>query len=60
MSSYFQTTNTIAYVIIALAGIVIGIISLVWMFTNSDYGPNQYGPNPKGEGNPTEDVTIAQ
>ena len=55
MSSYFQTTNTTAYVIITLVGIVIGIISLVWMFTNSDYGPNQYGPNPKGEGNPIEE-----
>ena len=29
-----------------------------WMFTNSDYGPNQYGPNPKGEGNPTEEQTT--
>ena len=61
MSSYFQTTNTVAYAIAALAGAVIGIISLVWMFTNSDYGPNQYGPNPKGEGNPIEEqITPAE
>ena len=53
-----QTTNTLAYIIIALTCFVIIIISLVWMFTNSDYGPNQYGPNPKGEGNPTEEQTT--
>ena len=53
-----QTTNTLAYIIIALICFVIIIISLVWMFTNSDYGPNKYGPNPKGEGNPTEEVSM--
>ena len=53
-----QTTNTIAYIIFALICFVIIIISLVWMFTNSDYGPNKYGPNPKGEGNPTEEQTT--
>ena len=55
-----QNTNTLAYIIIALICFVIIIISLVWMFTNSDYGPNQYGPNPKGEGNPTEEVSSVQ
>ncbi|MBR6991828.1 MAG: DUF805 domain-containing protein [Bacteroidales bacterium] len=58
ISSYIQGTNTVVYILIALAGFVICIISLVWMFTNSDYGPNQYGPNPKGEGNPTEEQTT--
>ena len=55
-----QNTNTLAYIIIALICFAIIIISLVWMFTNSDYGPNQYGPNPKGEGNPTEEVSSVQ
>ena len=52
ISTYIQGSNTIAYIILSLACLVICIISLVWMFTNSQYGPNQYGPNPKGEGNP--------
>lgn len=46
-----QTTSTVAYFLFVLIALAIGIISLVWMFTNSDYGPNQYGPNPKDEGN---------
>ena len=58
ISQYSLQTNTLAYIIIALFCFVIIIISLVWMFTNSDYGPNQYGPNPKGEGNPTEEQTT--
>ena len=47
--------NTVAYGVIYLVIIAIYILFLVWMFTNSDYGPNKYGPNPKGEGNPTEE-----
>lgn len=58
ISSMFQETNLLAYILLALAALVICIISLVWMFTNSDYGPNQYGPNPKDEGNPTEEVST--
>ena len=30
----------------------------LWMlFANSDYGPNEYGPNPKGKGN-NEDINY--
>lgn len=36
-----------------ILSLVIMIWFLVWMFTNSQYGPNEYGLNPKGEGNPT-------
>ena len=56
VAQYLQVTSTIAYRILALVSLVICIIGLVWMFTNSEYGPNKYGPNPKGEGNPTEEV----
>ena len=34
----------------------ISILSLVWMFTNSQYGPNKWGPNPKGEDNTPEEM----
>ena len=51
IASIFQTTNVGLYLGLALASLVICIISLVWMFTDSQYGPNKYGPNPKGEGN---------
>jgi uncharacterized membrane protein YhaH (DUF805 family) len=56
VAQYLQATSTLAYILLALVSFVICIIGLVWMFTNSDYGPNKYGPNPKGEGNPTEEV----
>ncbi len=59
IAQMFQITSSVAFILFGLASFVIVIISLVWMFTNSDYGPNQYGPNPKGEGNPTEEVTTA-
>ena len=57
IAQLFQITSTAIYILFGLAGFVIFIISLVWLFTNSDYGPNQYGPNPKGEGNPTEETS---
>ena len=49
-------SNMLIYVSLLLPSLAIFIIYLVWMFTNSEYGPNQYGLNPKGEGNPTEEV----
>ena len=60
VAQLFQITSSVAFILFGLASFVIIIISLVWMFTNSDYGPNQYGPNPKGEGNPTEEVSSEQ
>ena len=60
VAQLFQITSNVAFILFGLASFVIIIISLVWMFTNSDYGPNQYGPNPKGEGNPTEEVSSVQ
>ncbi len=45
-------------VITSMVILFISIFFLVWLFTNSQYGPNQYGPNPKGEGNPQEDVST--
>ena len=60
VAQLFQITSSVAFILFGLASFVIIIVSLVWMFTNSDYGPNQYGPNPKGEGNPTEEVSSVQ
>lgn len=51
IASILKTTNVGLYYGLAFACLVICIISLVWMFTDSQYGPNKYGPNPKGEGN---------
>lgn len=58
LGSSFQATNAILYTSITLISLVITIISLVWLFTNSNYGPNKWGLNPKGEGNPTDEDTI--
>jgi uncharacterized membrane protein YhaH (DUF805 family) len=40
-----------AFYFIALIPIIGGIWLFVLLVTDSDYGPNQYGPNPKGIGN---------
>ena len=48
--------NTVITIMLFLAILAIGIIWLVWMVTDSEYGPNKYGPNPKGEGNPETPV----
>lgn len=58
LSSYYQSTNTALFAVLSLVCFIVCIISLVWMFTDSQYGPNQYGPNPKGEGNSTEQTNI--
>ncbi len=50
-ASLFQTISYGLYVVLALVCIATTILGLVWLFTDSQYGPNQYGPNPKGEGN---------
>lgn len=60
ISSVFQESNIGAYFTLVLISFAILIVSLVWMFSNSQYGPNQYGPNPKGEGNPTEESTATE
>ena len=60
VAQLFQITSSVAFILFGLASFVIIIISLVWMFTNSDFDSNQYGPNPKGEGNPTEEVSSVQ
>lgn len=46
--------------ILMLISLGAGILFLVWMFTDSQYGPNQWGPNPKGEGNPTEEQNTLE
>lgn len=60
VANMYQTANPIVAMVLLFIALAITIVFLVWMFTNSDYGPNQYGPNPKGEGNPTEEITEAQ
>ena len=53
-----QVTNLAFSLVLVLVCMAIAIISLVWMFTNSQYGPNKYGPNPKGEGN--DETPVAE
>ena len=60
VANMYQTANPIVAMVLLFIALAITIVFLVWMFTNSEYGPNQYGSNPKGEGNPTEVVTEAQ
>ena len=60
IGSMFQETNTGLTILFYCASLAICIIFLVWMFTDSNYGPNKWGPNPKGEGNPTEEIAEAQ
>lgn len=38
--------------------IIIPFYNLYILFASGDYGVNQYGPNPKGEGNVDEIDTI--
>ena len=52
----FSDTNIGAYLILGLTAMVILIISMVWLFTDSQQGPNKWGPNPKDEGNPSPEV----
>lgn len=42
------------FLLVALIPLVGGIWLLVLFFTDSTFGPNQYGPNPKGIGNVDE------
>ena len=60
IGSMFQETNTGLTILFYCASLAICIIFLVWMFTDSNYGPNKWGPNPKGEGNPTEEIAETQ
>ncbi len=53
-------SNMLIYVSLILPSLAIWIIYLVWMFTDSQYGPNQWGPNPKDEGNPTEEQNTLE
>ena len=46
--------------ILMLISLGAGILFLVWMFTDSQYGPNQWGSNPKDEGNPTEEQNTLE
>lgn len=60
VSAFSQTQSyNPAVAVIAFVLFVIAIIFLVWLFTDSQYGPNQWGPNPKGEGNPEDDTTTS-
>ena len=53
ISNIFSAASALQLIFIFI-WLVMCVISLVWMFTDSDYGPNQYGPNPKGEDTPEE------
>jgi len=44
-------------IVFLLVNVGVGIWFLVWYFMDSEYGPNKYGLNPKGEGNPTEEIS---
>ncbi len=57
-ASLASQSNTALYLVLALISLAIAIVFLVWMFMDSNYGPNKYGLNPKGEGNPAEE-TVA-
>lgn len=58
VSAFSQTQSyNPAVAVIAFVLFVVAIIFLVWLFTDSQYGPNQWGSNPKGEGNPEEVTT---
>lgn len=60
-ASLASHSNMVLYFVLALIALAISIVFLVWMFIDSNYGPNKYGLNPKGEGNPTEEtVTPAE
>lgn len=55
------TDNLVVETLLILPTLALAIWYLVWMFTDSQYGPNQYGDNPKGLGNPTtEENTNAE
>lgn len=60
IGSMFQETNTGLTILFYCASLAICIIFLVWMFTDSQYGENKWGPNPKGEGNQNEVTTTEQ
>ena len=47
-------------ILIALIPLVGAIWLLVLFCTDSNIGPNQYGPNPKGIGNDAEDEDLIQ
>lgn len=46
------------YYFIGAIPLVGPILLLVWFCTDSDYGPNKWGENPKGHGNKTEIEAI--
>lgn len=54
IGSMFEETNSGLFLLLTCASLAVCIIFLVWMFTNSQYGTNQWGPNPK-EPMPTEE-----
>ena len=56
IGSVFSELNIAIYLVMSLACMAIAVIALVWLFTDSQYGPNKYGLNPKGEGNPETPV----
>ena len=56
----FQETNTGLTILFYCASLAVCIIFLVWMFTDSQYGENKWGANPKGEGNQNEVTTTEQ
>lgn len=43
---------------LVLVGFFVSVLQLVWLFTDSAYGPNKYGLNPKGEGNPENQDSL--
>jgi uncharacterized membrane protein YhaH (DUF805 family) len=47
-------------ILIALIPLVRAIWLLILVCRDSNFGPNQYGPNPKGIGNHAEDEDLIQ
>jgi uncharacterized membrane protein YhaH (DUF805 family) len=52
-----DTSRSAWWILIALVPFVGAIVLLVFTCLDSTPGPNQFGPNPKGVGNPAEQYT---
>ena len=47
ITNSFDESNKVLYLLFTLIILVVTIIALVWLFTDSQPGENQWGPNPK-------------
>jgi uncharacterized membrane protein YhaH (DUF805 family) len=53
-----DTGRSAWWILIGLVPLVGGIVLLVFTCLDSTPGPNQFGPNPKGVGNPAEQYSA--